>query len=211
MKRIKISLLSIVWIVVLILTNTPFIMPLLCAVILHEIGHLLCAKLLKIQIKSFEFSIFGGRIKTEKEPSYIDELLFALGGPLAGIIGFAFTYKFALNNLDIPLCQAFLFPFSVISLCLSIFNLIPLTSLDGGRILKCTLCLLFPLDTADKILRFTSFFTLVSLWMLSVYMMLKTANGVPMFVFCLIFFSKCFIFNIKTRDFERIQEIKRAI
>ena len=204
MKRIKISLLSIVWIAVLMLTNTPFIMPLLCAVLLHEIGHIICAMILKIKIKSFELSIFGGRIKTEKEPSYVDELIFALGGPLAGFIGFAFTYQFALNNLDIPFCQAFLFPFSVLSLCLSIFNLIPLTSLDGGRILKCTLCLLFSLDIADKILRITSFLTLVSLWMLSVYMMLKTANGVPMFVFCLIFFSKCFIFNIKTRDFERI-------
>ena len=204
MKRIKISILSIVWIVVLMLTNTPFIIPLLCAVLLHEIGHLLCARILKIKIKSFELSIFGGRIKTEKDPSYVDELIFALGGPLAGFIGFAFTYKIALNNLNIPFCQTFLFPFSVLSLCLSIFNLIPLTSLDGGRILKCTLCLLFSLDTAEKILKVTSFFTLVSLWMLSVYMMLKTANGVPMFVFCLIFFSKCFIFNIKTRDFERI-------
>ncbi len=204
MKKIKVSPLSIIWIVFLILSNTPFVFPLLCAVILHEIGHLLYAKILKIKIKSFELSLFGGRIKTQKEPSYIDELMFALGGPLAGFIGFAFTYKIALNNLTTPFCQNFLFPFSILSLCLSVFNLIPLTSLDGGRILKCALCLLFSLDTAEKILRITSFLTLISLWMLSVYMMLRISNGVPMFIFCLIFFAKCFIFNIKTRDFERI-------
>ena len=204
MKKIKISPFSIIWIIFLMLSNTPFIVPLICAVLLHEIGHMLCAKLLKIKIKSFELSLFGGRIKTQKEPSYVDELIFALGGPLAGFVGFAFTYKIALINLNIPFCQNFLFPFSILSLCLSIFNLIPLTSLDGGRILKCSLCLLFSLDIADKILRITSFLTLLSLWLLSVYMMLKIANGVPMFIFCLIFFAKCFIFNIKTRDFERI-------
>ena len=204
MKKIKISPFSIIWIIFLMLSNTPFIVPLICAVLLHEIGHMLCAKLLKIKIKSFELSLFGGRIKTQKEPSYVDELIFALGGPLAGFVGFAFTYKIALNNLTIPFCQSFLFPFSILSLCLSVFNLIPLTSLDGGRILKCSLCLLFSLDTADRILRITSFLTLLSLWLLSVYMMLKIANGVPMFIFCLIFFAKCFIFNIKTRDFERI-------
>ena len=204
MKKIKISPFSIIWIIFLMLSNTPFIVPLIFAVLLHEIGHMLCAKLLKIKIKSFELSLFGGRIKTQKEPSYVDELIFALGGPLAGFVGFAFTYKIALNNLTIPFCQSFLFPFSIISLCLSVFNLIPLTSLDGGRILKCSLCLLFSLDTADRILRITSFLTLLSLWLLSVYMMLKIANGVPMFIFCLIFFAKCFIFNIKTRDFVRI-------
>ncbi len=204
MKKIKISPFSIIWIIFLMLSNTPFIVPLICAVLLHEIGHILCAKILKIKIKSFELSLFGGRIKTEKDPSYVDELIFALGGPLVGFVGFAFTYKIALSNLTIPFCQSFLFPFSILSLCLSIFNLIPLTSLDGGRILKCTLCLLFSLDTADKILRITSFSTLLSLWLLSVYMMLKISNGVPMFIFCLIFFAKCFIFNIKIRDFERI-------
>ena len=204
MKKIKISILSILWIVVLLLSDTPFILPLMCAVILHEFGHLLCAIILKIKIKSLELSILGAQIKTAKDPSYIDELIFALGGPLIGLIGFAFTYKLSLNNLDLPFCQNFLFPFSILSLCLSIFNLIPLSSLDGGRILKCTLCLLFSLDVADKTLRITSFFTLLCLWLLSVYMMIKTANGVPMFIFCLIFFSKCFIFNVKTRDFERI-------
>ena len=104
--------------------------------------------------------------------------------------------------------QNVLFPFSILSLCLSIFNLIPLVSLYGGRILKCALCLIFSLDTAEKILRITSFITLVSLWMLSVYMMLRISNGIPMFIFCLIFFSSCFVFNIKTRDFERIWEFK---
>lgn len=204
MKKIKISPLSIIWIIFLMLSNTPFIFPLLCAVLLHECGHLLCASILKIKIQRFDLSLLGARIKTGNTLSYIDELILALGGPLAGFLGFAFTFKIALGNISIPFFQKFLFPFSMLSLCLSIFNLLPLASLDGGRILKCVLCLIFSLDTAEKILRFMSFLTLLSLWMFSVYMMLKISNGVPMFIFCLIFFLKCFVLNSKTRDFESI-------
>ena len=201
MKKIKISLVSMIWIAFLIIAKTPFIIPLICAVILHESGHLLCALVLKIKIQRFDISLLGARIKTKHELSYVDEIIFALGGPLAGILGFAFTFNFAFSNISLPFCQSFLFPFSILSLCLSIFNLIPLTSLDGGRILNCALCMIFSLDTAEKIMRFISFLSLLSLWMLSIYMMLRIANGVPMFIFCLIFFSKCFIFNAKSRDY----------
>lgn len=202
MKKVKISLLSIVWIAFLFISKTPFIFPLLCAVILHESGHLLCAKILKIEILSFDLSLLGARIKTKRELSYFDEMIFALAGPLMGFLGFAFTFKIALAGILHPFCKDFLFPFSMLSLCLSIFNLVPLSSLDGGRILKCLLSLIFPLDIAEKIMSFFSLLTLLSLWMLSVYMMLKIANGVPMFIFCLIFFSKCFIRNAKNGDFE---------
>ncbi len=203
MSKIKISPLSIIWITFLLLSKTSFIFPLVCAIFLHELGHLLCACFLKIKIKCFELSILSARIKTYKELSYVDELIFALGGPLLGFLGFALTFKIALNYIALPFFQNFLFPFSILSLCLTIFNLIPIATLDGGRILKCILCIIFSLDMANKILHFTSFFTLLVLWMLSVYLMLRMSNGTPMFIFCLIFFSKCFIFDKKNRDFER--------
>ena len=202
MPKIKVSILSIIWLIYLSISNTPFIIPLFCAVILHEAGHLFCALLLGIKIKSIELSISGARIKTREVLSYINELLFALGGPFIGFVSFAFTFNLALSKIETPFYQNFLFPFSILSLCLSVFNLIPIDSLDGGRILKCLISLVFSLDIAEKIMRATSFLCLVSLWLLSVYMMLRMSNGVPMFVFCLIFFSKCFIFNIKSRDFE---------
>ena len=210
MKKIKISPLSIIWIGFLIFTETPFIIPLLFAVLLHECGHLLCAAMLKIKIQRFDLSLLGARIKTKHELSYFDELIFALGGPLLGFLGFAFTLKPSLANLSLPFCQGFLFPFSILSLCLSIFNLIPLSSLDGGRILKCVLCMIFSLDVAEQIVKFISFLTLISLWMLSIYMMIKIARGLPMFFFCLIFFSKCFVFSIKNGDLERFWKIKRV-
>ena len=201
MPKIKISIISTIWLIYLLISNTPFIIPLICAIILHECGHLFFALLLKIKIQSFELSIMSARIKTYGDLSYIDELIFALGGPLFGLLGFLFTFKFALHNLSLPIFQNFIFPFSVLSLCLALFNLIPLASLDGGRILKCLLCLTFSLNFAEKAIQIVSFLSLFSLWLLSVYMILKITSGLPMFVFCLIFFSKCFIWGKKSRDF----------
>ena len=201
MPKIKCTITSIIWLFYLLISNTPFVFPLVCAVALHETGHLFLALVLKIKIQSIDLSILGARIKTRDALPYIDELIFALGGPLLGYLGFAFTFKIALSSISIPFYQNFLFPFSILSLCLSIFNLIPLDSLDGGRILKCLLCLAFSLDFAEKIMQFVSFFSILSLWLLSVYMLLKVSTGLPMFVFCLIFFSKCFILSKKNRDF----------
>ena len=197
MPKIRISILSAIWFIYLMISNTSFIIPLICAVVLHEAGHIVLAIILKIKICSIDLSILGARIKTQKTPSYIDELLFSLGGPLFGFLGFLFTYKIALIH-------NFLFPFSILSLCLSIFNLLPLSSLDGERILKCIFCITFSIDIAEKITKSTSFLTLIILWLLSVYMMIRMANGLPMFIFCLIFFSKCFVFNKKNADFESI-------
>lgn len=200
MKNVKISPLSIVWIILLLYLKTPHLPEMLLAVVLHEAGHLFVARMLKIKIKHMKLSITGARIEASKSLSYIDELLFAMGGPVFGLFGFAITIYPALN-FDASLFDGRLLPFSLISLLLSLFNLIPLPSLDGGRIVKCLVRMSFSINVADMILQIISFLTLFSIWLFSVYFLLKFELGLQMFVFCLIFFAKCFIFNKKNGDF----------
>ena len=202
MQKVKISPLFIIWIIFLIKFQSDFVLPLFCAIALHEMGHLFVAKLLKIRIKSFNLSILGARIQTENILSYTDEFLLASGGPFFGLMGFLFSFPLIMQNQSYPFIASFLLPFAIISLCLTIFNLIPLNTLDGGRMLFCLLCHLFSLHFALKILRLTSFFTLFAFWIFSVYMMIKISAGLSMLVFCSIFFAKCFIFDTKNRDFE---------
>ena len=202
MQKVKISPLFIIWIIFLIKFQSDFVLPLFCAIALHEMGHLFVAKLLKIRIKSFNLSILGARIQTENILSYTDEFLLASGGPFFGLMGFLFSFPLIMQNQSYPFIASFLLPFAIISLCLTIFNLIPLNTLDGGRMLFCLLCHLFSLHFALKILRLTSFFTLFAFWIFSVYMMIKISAGLSMLVFCSIFFAKCFIFDTKSRDFE---------
>ena len=201
MSKIKISLLSIIWFGFLIYSGTPHLFPMLCAVGLHELGHLAVAGLLKIKIKRFSLFLLGARMESAETLSYTDELLFALGGPLFGFLGYSFTISRALKNISHSFCEDFLLPFSIISLCLTVFNLLPLETLDGGRIFKCLICKIFTLEVADKIIAVASFLSLFCLWLFSVYLVIKIAEGLGLLVFCLFFFAKCFVFKKKNRDF----------
>lgn len=200
MPKIKISPLSIIWLMFLIYSKTPYIIPMACAVILHELGHIVCALVLKIKINRFYLSMLGARMECSSEMSYTDEFLLALGGPFAGAFGFAFTFFISVKNMDISFFKDQLLPFSLISLSLSIFNMLPLADLDGGRILKCLLFRFFSFEIATRIIHIISFLALFSLWLLSVYLMIKYDGGVASFVFCSIFFVKCFIFDTKNSD-----------
>lgn len=189
-KKISFSLLSCLWLTVLVLLKVPYILSMICAVALHESGHLLYARLRRIPILSFELSMLGAQIKIDPSRlSYTDELLLAAAGPLAGLLGSAVCPSL-FSGAD-------LLPFSVISLCLSLFNLIPIETLDGGRILKCAISVLFSPDAADRALRISSFITLFVLWLFSVYLMLKSIDGVSVFAFSAILFVKFFIFEHK--------------
>lgn len=201
MAKVKVSLLSIIWLAFLIYSKTPYLLPMLCAVALHELGHLVFAVALSIKIKRFTISLLGARMETAGSLSYTDEMLLSLGGPLFGFLGYALFISTAMRNTEHPFCREFLLPFAIISLCLTVFNLMPLETLDGGRIFKCLFFKLFPIELAEKIIRVASFLSLFLLWLFSVYFVLKIAEGVQLLVFCLIFFSKCFVFESKNRDF----------
>jgi len=194
MPRIKLSLPSIIWIGVLAISNASHLLPMLCAIVLHEAGHIACARTLGIRIACLRFGLLGARMETEGMIAYKKEFLLAFSGPLTGILGFfaAFPLHRCAGSESL---SDFLFFFSLLSLCLSLFNLIPLSSLDGGRMLQCLLCRFLPLSRALFLMRCVTFLTLFALWLLSVYIMIKLSGGVTMFAFCLIFFIKCFILD----------------
>ena len=201
MKKVKLSPLCVIWIIFLTRFRGEFLLPLLCAIILHELGHIFVALILKIKIKCFQLTMLGARIETAHELSYLDEFLLAAGGPFFGFLGFTLALPFTLQYSNVPFVIDFLYPFAIISLSLTIFNLIPLSTLDGGRMLFCFVCRCFSLDLALKILRLTTFFILFTFWIFTVYLVIKASLGLPMLVFCAIFFAKCFIFSNKNRDF----------
>ena len=174
MAKISISASTVLYFAALAFFDGAHILPLLSAVALHETGHILCAKILNVKIKRMVLSPLGARLEIKDNISYRNEILISIAGPLLGILGFGLSLLF-LNRF--PYIDRFAF----ISLALSIFNL----------------------DFAESVMRFITFFTLFAIWLFSVYIMIKFAGGLSAFVFCMIFFSKCFIFDIKKRDFKR--------
>lgn len=99
-----------------------------CAVIVHELGHLLCIRLLKKDIYEISLGLYGARIKSEPMTQK-QEIIAALAGPLAGLLLVIFM-KY------IPTISLFAF---VQTAC----NIMPVYPMDGGRILLGALRLLF--------------------------------------------------------------------
>lgn len=197
--EIKVSPVWLGWVIFLILSGAEGIWAVIISVFIHEMGHVTAARLLGARIGRLELSMLGARLDIRGEISYAGEVLLAAGGPFFGL----------LLSLAANLCCSLfggryaesLSLLSLISLCLSVFNLLPLPSMDGGRICFCTLCSLFGLRFARWISRILAFLCLFSLWLLSVYLLLRSELGLSMLVFSCIFFARCFIFGDKIGGF----------
>ncbi len=93
------------------------------AAFIHELGHFAVLWLYDIRIWKIYIGISGARIETEPMPDF-QELLCALAGPVMGA------------------CLCFLWrwvPYAAIwALVQTVFNLLPIYPLDGGRVVKTT-------------------------------------------------------------------------
>lgn len=197
---ISISPTSAIWLAVLMLFSEPSqLASLLVAVSLHELGHIAAARGLGIAISRFHLSVLGARLEVACEISYLSELLLAAGGPLSGLL-LALGARLASGAVAGAL-GVWLGELSTVSLCLSVFNLLPLPTLDGGRIYFCLFCSLFGLRAARLITRALALLCLLSLWLLSVYLLLRAELGLSMLIFSCIFFAKCFIFDKRNGGF----------
>ncbi len=110
----------------------------LLAATVHECGHILMVYLVGHRISQLRLTVFGACIELNESHriSYRKELLIAAGGPLfGGLCAVLFAAQFPI--------------FSGIGFCLSLFNLLPIAPLDGGKILRCVLCAVFDVDLVD--------------------------------------------------------------
>lgn len=98
------------------------------ALLIHELGHIIVARLLKIQIASCTIYPYGGEIilRNEHKHPYSSLLLIAMGGLIATTLCLLFA----------PLLPSVLaIPFQRINWMLLVLNILPIWPLDGGRML----------------------------------------------------------------------------
>ncbi len=111
---------------------------LLVGVLVHEVAHAVAAKRAGLHVDGITLWFMGGVTRIEgdnRKPS--TELVVALVGPLAsGVIG-ALSYLFAwlTQNAGWGLAAGSLRWLGLINLLLGVFNLLPASPLDGGRVL----------------------------------------------------------------------------
>ena len=155
----------------------------LSAVLLHEWGHWIAAKLCRVPIAGFCFGFGGLRMNIAGLVSYSTEFIVAIGGPLVNLL-FCLMLLSIPENLPALLRDNLLF-FKEASLFLGLFNLIPIGTMDGGRLLRVVLSVLFSPRIAEAVLRCLTLLFLLSFWMAATYALLRGAPGLSAFLFFL--------------------------
>ena len=137
-------------------------------IIFHELGHYLMAKINKVKVKKITIYPFGGitTLDTLINININRELLIAMGGILFQtiymiIIIILYKYGFVrvyIYNLYTRYNNSILY-----------FNLLPIVSLDGFKILNLTLSKIFPFDISNKLSLGISFITLILILIVNYY------------------------------------------
>ena len=113
--------------------------PFLFSVTAHEAGHLLALSLLRVRVHKLRLTCSGAILVTEPL-RYTQEMIAAAAGP-------------AVNALLLALFAKAEPQIAFVNLLLLLYNLLPFYPLDGGRILRAILHLLFSAGMADVIER----------------------------------------------------------
>lgn len=186
--KISISFFGVLMIGALIFTHSYISLAALLAASIHELGHIMAAKICSIPLYEMKLGIFGAALTTDASLcSYKKEIALAAAGPLANLVSSALLYPVFKSS------EGFGCLFLAASLFLGILNLLPVESFDGGRILNCILCEKFSPRLASAVCGALSFVSVIFLWLLSVYLLLRRASSLSLFVFSLSLFCKIFI------------------
>lgn len=139
------------------------------SIFVHELFHLIAIIMMGLPVYGITIGVFGARIISSPMDNK-RELICSLAGPVGGVLLALFCYREPLAFI----CSIFH----------TIYNLLPIYPLDGGRIFLCIMSFIFPVNTGKKISIAMSYITKIGLIMcIGVYLFQK---GVLYFLPCLI-------------------------
>ena len=159
-------------------------LPFLLAALLHESGHLLACRLLRVPIRFFRPTATGAVIGYDPSTlSYQGEIWIAAAGPLANLAGFLSCFPGE--------CSRGRALFGVACLSLAVFNILPIRHLDGGVILRDLLFYLLGPVRGEKIGEKISRVCTVCLWTCAVAVQIRCGGNLS-----LLFISVCLLTKI---------------
>lgn len=171
--KFRIDLKIFIFLILFYITNQIKIYTvIMCFAIIHELGHLLVGIVLgfkpnKIEINPFGISI-GFKInlmdynKKLKKANIIElkKIIIAMAGPMINLL-----IIFIVSILDINIYEKTIIIYS--NLLLILFNILPIYPLDGSRILKGILHIIYGKNKSYKYIYNISFFSLIILTAIS--------------------------------------------
>lgn len=98
----------------------------LASLLLHEIGHMIVATLLKVPVREFGLRLGGAYVRRAYALRRRDEILIAASGPMMNLLIVVPLFFVPRVGLQLAMCN----------LVLGVVNLLPLPHSDGLRILR---------------------------------------------------------------------------
>ena len=158
----------------------------LLAATVHEWGHLLAARLMRIPFSAFRLELTGARLEVVgRVLTYREEWLLCAAGPI-------FSLLFSASLAPLWQHHSFLVSVSTVSFLLGMLNLLPIKGFDGGRMLSVVLMNLLGERACCAVLRCCSLVCLLFIWELAVYCLLKIGDGLSLFCFSMSLFQRFF-------------------
>lgn len=160
---------------------------------LHESMHIMCAYFLgyqTVEVCIYPFG-FSARIKDFEYKNSIYEILITLSGLSVHIIMYFFLYLIYMIGW---VSFSFMEYLNVINIQILCFNLIPIYPLDGGRIIRNILEILFVYKKAKL------FSLIFSFILLGYYMMIGLLNSLSGVIICIFFLFQLFLAIIQYRS-----------
>lgn len=192
-RKIKISTAACIVAVLLICTcDKMSLLAMVCAVLLHELSHVLAILLYGEKITAVTLYISGADIVYTSTRGLIEKTVVSSVGVLSNLL-FGITFPFASKN-------GFLLSMSKYSVVYGVFNALCVHGLDGGDILWNILYFFFDIELCDKILSAVSTAVLFLIYQLGIYIFFKTGSNFSVLLTCMFLFYDTYCKNaIKRR------------
>ncbi len=149
-----------------------FILLCLLASFLHEAGHALAMLIVRDRPRRVTVGIFGICVERDRGffLGYRSQAVVSLAGPFVNAL--CFTLLFRLHQ---PIT-------AVIHAGLALFNLLPVSSLDGGEALYALLCARMPEEKAERIARAVSLSVIFPLAVVGFWLFLSETHNFSLLV-----------------------------
>ena len=182
---------ALVFCIMLVFQPAGVVFPSLGGAIVHECGHLMAAVLLGVPLRSLDIGLWGASLRVRGSLiSYPKEFLLCAAGPAMNFLSALAVAVFSEHRGYYSECGEW---FVSVSAMLGLLNLMPAEGFDGGRMLSVVLTSFLGPRVAARILSASTFISIVMLWMLSVYLLLRYGTSLSLFVFTLSLFYRLFI------------------